>query len=672
MDSFQPAAIRSACDTISHRVISTNSGLDRLVKSADPTSTKSQRLLTLSGSLAQFKDSVEKLRESLSAATVVSQPVQSALNVSVMPCADASAVIEKQIHRLEPSFDIETLDTELISGHQVANARLFTVIADLLAISISNAQEERYAAVQGRQLLDRAVESTAQVLIHRDDLCPSQEESEIQPPPNYPSEASAGTKKEKKSDGFFSSLSHSFRAMTASLRPKPEPIVIAMCQSAKAGNVGHLKGFVAQGVNINGQDEDGYTPLICATRANQTEAVKFLLSAGADITAKDSHGGKRKSALFHAAECGYLALTETLMDLGADIGERSWSGQPHFIEVANSNELEIIKLFLDRGASANASSISGQTIFTHALQAGSLDHVRLLYDYGGDVNKRDLSGQPPLHIALGQNRLDIVDFLLQHGADVNASDMTGGSLLLSAVRKKNFDLAEMLLKRGANPNTSDIMGRPLLGTLVENTTQDGQTESRLTRLFLQRGADPNQTDSWGEPLVCHVMEKGNAGLLRAFLEHGANPNHMFRRNQTLLLYALEHKQLEQVRMLLKHGADPNKANSEGKTPLVEALLMNKIDLVRELLNMGADINKGGTVKPADLTQIMSNREAVSILVARGAKAPTETPAPPPPSTSGSSVQPSTSGGAAWTGATPVAHQTGLGVEDETLPAYTPQ
>lgn len=130
--SYPPAAIRSACETISHRLISTAVELDHLVKSADPASVKLQRLLALCGSLAQFKDAVEQLGESLRAATVVSQLVQSALNVSVLPCADASAVIEKQVQSLEPDFDIEALNIEAISEQQGANARLFMLLADVL------------------------------------------------------------------------------------------------------------------------------------------------------------------------------------------------------------------------------------------------------------------------------------------------------------------------------------------------------------------------------------------------------------------------------------------------------------------------------------------------------------------------------------------------------------
>jgi ankyrin repeat protein len=247
------------------------------------------------------------------------------------------------------------------------------------------AQESKVVSSEGRQFLESVIMSIEVVMSRRDILSNvpgsasvlSEANQSIQPPSYTPQELpDRGTS--KSSGNFLSSLSQSFKAMTASLRPKPEPLVIAMCQSARDGNIHHLKGFISQGANMNGQNEEGLTPLICAIRANQMEAFQALVDAGADRTTRDSCSGKKKPPLFHAAELGNLKMAETLINLGVDIRERSWSGQPFFIEVANSDKLEIIRLFLSRGIEANMISISGRTIFIHALQNGSLDHLRLL------------------------------------------------------------------------------------------------------------------------------------------------------------------------------------------------------------------------------------------------------------------------------------------------------
>lgn len=488
-----------------------------------------------------------------------------------------------------------------------------------------DAQEAKFTALSGRQALDRGVETSARVLERAHIPLGSQEVSpNEEPPPEY--SQGPGKGKQKDSDGFFASLSHSFKAMTANLRPKPDPIVIVTCESAEAGHINHLQGFISHGVNINGHNEDGYTPLICAVRANQVEAVRLLVSAGADLSTQDSHRGKRKPALFHAAECGHLALAELLMDAGASMRARSyWSGQPHFVEVVESSKTNMIKLFLEKGADPNMCAISGRTVFIHAIRAGNMEHVRLLQKYGGDVNARDITGLPALHMALGKNRMDMVDFLLQQGADANSSDLSGNSMLHVASSRKNYELVRKLLHRGANPNTSDYLGRTLLGKLVETTTAENSPDADLALMLLERGADANQCDSWGEKLLYHVLVKGNTSLLKGFLKHRANVNSPFRSQETPLLYTLAHGQLHHTRLLLNHGADPNMRNGEGKTPLMEALLQNDTELVQELLSRGADINACGNVKPAALAKILSNLDIVRLLVQKGADGPTRLP-----------------------------------------------
>jgi ankyrin repeat protein len=496
----------------------------------------------------------------------------------------------------------------------------------------SEAQDGAFASLNGAQLLEKAVTSSQHVIARSNALggllasnITPLDSAQVQSPesPLSPSSACQGTKGESKaSSGFLATLSDSFRAVTTNLLAKPEPMVIAFCQTAKDGDVRHLKGFVSQGVNVNGRNEEGHTALICATRANQLDAIKYLVAAGADIAAKDTHSGQRQPPLFHAAECGHLEAAEMLMDLGANIHEVAWFNQPFFARVTDSDNLAMIEMFLDRGADPNATRNNGRTVVIDAIRSGSLDRLRLLHEHGGKITTRDITGQPPLHMALGQNRIDIIDFLLAHGADPSSTDNVGKSLLHAALQRKLYGLVKNLLIRGANPNVSDHMGTTFLATLVNDTTADDEMGPDLVRMVLTKGGNPNQPDSWGEPLLCRVMEKGNTKLLRAFLEHRANPNKDFRRLGTLLLYALDHGRYDHALLLLKHGADPNKADGKGRTPLLEALQMEAIPVVKELLAVGADVNLGGTVKPLQFARALGNQELVQLFLAGGAENPT--------------------------------------------------
>ncbi|KAK1976468.1 ankyrin repeat-containing domain protein [Colletotrichum cereale] len=625
MVGFSSAAVTSNCDDISHRTVSTSVELDSLLKAIDPGSIVAQHLISFSAKLEQFRDTTERLRKCLDDASAISPGLRNALVISVQPCADAAAVVNKQIRRLDPG-NVTGLNPDVMlqyESYHMANTRLFTQYIQVVQLPTVVQQDSRLSAPDGHRLLETAVE-TSQIVLTRSDILQVTEEPtsldipNAQPPDYAPGKTGKG--KSKATGQFFSSISSSFKAMTAGLRAKPEPMVIAMCQAAKSGDVGHLRGFVTQGVNINGQNDEGYTPLICAIRANRIEAVEFLIQSGADRSTKDSCSGKKKPPLFHAAECGFLPIAEMLMKNGADIKERSWSGQPFFVEVANSDQLEIIQLFLAWGCDANTSAISGRTIFIHAVQAGSLPHMKLLQEFGADMNARDITGQPALHMALGQNRMDIVSFLLEHGADPNATDLTGSTMIISALHKKKYELVKMLLVRGADPNTTGLMGKGVLWTMLQNKDMEDGIKVDLVRALLQRGANPNEVDNWGESIMSLVITLGNTDLLRTFLAHGGNPNKKIK-DDTFLLYAINLGRTEDAKLLLTHGADANAADNKGRTPLIEALQSGNQTLVQTLLTFGADVNKMGQIKPLTLARLLQKPELVQLLTERGAQAP---------------------------------------------------
>ena len=51
----------------------------------------------------------------------------------------------------------------------------------------------------------------------------------------------------------------------------------------KAGNLEEIEALLADGVPVDVVDEQGYTPLYCATMYEREEAVVALLAAGAEV-----------------------------------------------------------------------------------------------------------------------------------------------------------------------------------------------------------------------------------------------------------------------------------------------------------------------------------------------------------------------------------------------------
>jgi ankyrin repeat protein len=63
-----------------------------------------------------------------------------------------------------------------------------------------------------------------------------------------------------------------------------------LLNAARNGEANKISELIKQGFNINETDKNGCTPLIFAAMSGQVEAVKVLLSAGADASIKDRLG----------------------------------------------------------------------------------------------------------------------------------------------------------------------------------------------------------------------------------------------------------------------------------------------------------------------------------------------------------------------------------------------
>ncbi|MGK5093007.1 ankyrin repeat domain-containing protein [Deltaproteobacteria bacterium TL4] len=64
----------------------------------------------------------------------------------------------------------------------------------------------------------------------------------------------------------------------------------ALNRAARDGNLGSLTRLLSEGVNIEGKDDQGNSPLINAAEQGHTEIVHFLMTHGSDVNAKGKNG----------------------------------------------------------------------------------------------------------------------------------------------------------------------------------------------------------------------------------------------------------------------------------------------------------------------------------------------------------------------------------------------
>ena len=108
-----------------------------------------------------------------------------------------------------------------------------------------------------------------------------------------------------------------------------------------------------RGVNINAQDNLGFTALHLAAIMNDGEFLNFLLDQGSDI---DIPSRKKGTPLHYAAQFGRLEVTKILVDRGANVNLKTLFGLTPMALAVKYDRQPIVKYFEKENVSANAST----------------------------------------------------------------------------------------------------------------------------------------------------------------------------------------------------------------------------------------------------------------------------------------------------------------------------
>ncbi|KAH8666926.1 ankyrin repeat-containing domain protein [Xylariales sp. PMI_506] len=629
--------------------------------------TQFNKVRELSGQLLQLEKSADQLQEVLRSVPNILSQVQTTLSALLPEIDKALAILVKQIMRLERNTPETAINLQCIFQYEsflAAATECLVLLTQLLAIDSIKSQNSRLQATDTILVLDTArsacrdiskpggllldIESAESEVpsydSHQgvdDSLPPAYEEKgqtiayanvQDESTAAEPGPSRTDTKKSS-SDGFLSLVASTFRAATSAMRTKPEPLVVPLCNAARAGSVSQIQNLVSEGVNVNGLDENGHTALICATVASQFDIVQFLLKAGASTDICNS-GWKGKPPLFHAIDTEYQPIIDVLLAHGANANQRGdW--QPYFVEcISGETPIYLIELLLSRGADPNGKDASGTPVVILALnkrkrQVDREDVALRLLRHGADPRSRNIDGTPLVHYCakLGTNTL--AQYVLRLGADANAIDGFGERLLVKAIKNNDRTLVSALLKHGADANATTIDGTPaLLSSLTLGTLSPGD-KLQLAEMLLLQGADASKRDIWGVTALERALAVPILGddalyirTLKLLLKQGADPNQQLTQawgEPTLLTYALEKQQRHIAEAVLSNGADPNLADKSGRVPLVLAMQIGDLDAARLLIKHGVDVTKPRERSPIEIATAMGNPEMIDLLRAHGAE-----------------------------------------------------
>jgi len=202
------------------------------------------------------------------------------------------------------------------------------------------------------------------------------------------------------------------------------------------------------------------------------EIAQFLIEQGADIhfTRPDLQGNfhpsRGQSALWWAANQGYLPLAEELIQRGANVNTPDHHGGTPLTTAASAGYVEMVRYLVKHGADI---------------------HARLSTPFPGGVS----DGRKAIHLAATNGHVEVVEYLLDQGCDPNEPGGSGYTPLIVAAENNFYDLAELLIARGADVNAPHAGAGGYIGlrgmTPLAFSISAGLV--RMSKLLIRSGAD---------------------------------------------------------------------------------------------------------------------------------------------------------------------------------------
>ena len=241
------------------------------------------------------------------------------------------------------------------------------------------------------------------------------------------------------------------------------------------GNSAKVKQLLADGVNPNAANSNGWTALMVAAAKGRFEIVKMLLAVDANPNASTDKGG---TALMCAAQEGYPEIIKVLLGAGANTNASTDEGGTALMCAAQEGHSEIAKMLIADKADLDATDKHDMTALMSAVKRGHAETVQILLDAGANPDAATDGGYTALMVAamtplrqyaqaLGIDlpnslrddvRIDLVKSLLAAGANPNAAATSNGMTTLMWAANGDPEIIKILIAAGASPDLRNLSG----------------------------------------------------------------------------------------------------------------------------------------------------------------------------------------------------------------------
>lgn len=417
--------------------------------------------------------------------------------------------------------------------------------------------------------------------------------------------------------------------------------------------------------------------LLKAVGHDQVEAVKALVSAGADITLP-----YRGSSWLHvASRYGCLGVIKYLAHLKKDgnyllgINGRDHNNYTPLMQAVYYGKKAAMTALLDLGADATL-TINGCSLLHMAVKFKQLELISFILSLKGpdgtrliDINQRDDKGSTALLRSFNLDGVAAAYALIAAGADITARTASGISVLHIAAECGHLELLSYILNCKQEDGTYSVH--------IDHQSQEGWTaimwavsggHKHIFTTLIAAGANLKLTTMKGESLLHIAGNSGQADFIRLILdckepdgsptidvnvEDGGGFTALMRAvyyqqkasiisliaagaklhtksNGSLLHMAVNYGHVELIPFLrdLKYSdgsalVDINQQDINGRTALMHAVLLENFVAVEALIAAGANfapvghdlfIDKMNPMVAAALLNVISSAQALQMLL----------------------------------------------------------
>jgi ankyrin repeat protein len=295
---------------------------------------------------------------------------------------------------------------------------------------------------------------------------------------------------------------------------------------AMTGDLVALRDALAGGTAIESRDEHGQTPLMAAASANQAEAIRVLLQAGArpDACSEPRDLGRGETP---AGSPGEVAVRHGLLEVIAPIvggqapvkQKRTTADGPSALMIAAAlGHAEAVEALLAGGALVDLRERDAFSALSYASALGHAGLVRRLLKAGAEVNQVDHYNMKPVVLAALFGRAEAVRALCEAGANPSPTDPWNYGALHAASSHGHAETVRVLAASGADLNET-CYGR----TPLQLALSSGHAEV-VEVLTASPEAARNAPDHSGITPLMRAVAKRELGTLQALLRSGADPS----------------------------------------------------------------------------------------------------------------------------------------------------